>query len=249
THSRGRVRRGRYNSSAITIERGKLDSATFLHYFTHIWSGFPEEKLKSVTYLDPLWFELYSNEKNRSMVLKWIKEKGVLSMKYVFVPIVMWSHWSLLIFCHFGETHLYSKTNGPCMLLLDSLHAIGPTRLEPLIRRLLFDIYKSEERLESKEQLKKMPLLIPKVPQQKKGEECGYYILYFIKRFLESAPENLNVSEGYPHFMKKDWFSVEEVESFCKSLDAFPLVLNDQSDSGPADSCDSVEFIESLCPA
>ncbi|KAL3653289.1 hypothetical protein CASFOL_002970 [Castilleja foliolosa] len=212
----------------------------------NILSAFPEEKLKSVTYLDPLLFELYSKEKNRSMILKWIKEKGVFSKKYVFVPIVMWSHWSLLIFCHFDETHLHSKTNGPCMLLLDSLHAIGPKRLEPLIRRLLFDIYKSEERLESKEQLKKMPLLIPKVPQQKKGEECGFYILYFTKLFLESAPENINVSEGYPQFMKKDWFTVEEVESFCKSLDAFPLVSHDHGDLGPADSNDSVELIESL---
>lgn len=36
--------------------------------------------------------------------------------------------------CHLGED-LNSKTTTPCMLLLDSLHGAGPTRLEPDIRK------------------------------------------------------------------------------------------------------------------
>ncbi|KAL0389254.1 UNVERIFIED_CONTAM: Ubiquitin-like-specific protease 2 [Sesamum calycinum] len=242
-HFRGQARRGRNGSNTTTDERGKLDSATFLHYFMHIWSAFPEEKVKSVAYFDPLWFDLYANEKNRVMVLNWIKEKDIFSKKYILVPIVMWSHWSLLIFCHLSESR-HSKIASPCMLLLDSLHAIGPTRLEPLIRRLLFDIHVSEEKLESKEQLKKMPLLIPKVPQQRKGEECGFYVLYYINLFLESAPENFDVSEGYPYFMKKDWFTADAVESFCKRLDSFPVTSSDHEDSASVDSSNSVELIE-----
>ncbi|CAA0805921.1 Cysteine proteinases superfamily protein [Striga hermonthica] len=178
------------------------------------------------------------------MVLNYIKKKGVFSKKYVFVPIVVWSHWSLLIFCNLGETLVRSKVNAPCMLLLDSLHAIGPTRLEPLIRRLLFDMYTSEKRLETEKQLKKMPLLIPKVPQQKKGDECGFYVLYFIKLFLERSPENFGTSEGYPYFMKKDWFNVEDIESFCKSLDAFPPAESKPDDSASSDSSDCVQLIE-----
>ncbi|KAG8388909.1 hypothetical protein BUALT_Bualt02G0174300 [Buddleja alternifolia] len=246
THLRGKARKGQNNSNAIIEERGKLDSATFLHYLMHIWSLFPEEKVKSVAYFDPLWFDLYANENNRTMVLKWIKEMDIFSKKYVLVPIVMWSHWSLLIFCNLGES-LHSKTNSPCMLLLDSLHAIGPTRLEVLIRRLLVDVYESEERLENRKQLKKIPLLIPKVPQQNKGEECGFYVLYYISLFLESAPENFNVSEGYPYFMKSDWFSVEGVESFYKRLDTFSVVLSDHDDdSASVDSSDCVELIENF---
>ncbi|XP_011080477.1 ubiquitin-like protease 4 isoform X1 [Sesamum indicum] len=250
-HFRGQARRGQYGSNTTTDERGKLDSATFLHYFMHIWSAFPEEKVKSVAYFDPLWFDLYANENNRVMVLNWIKEKNIFSKKYVLVPIVMWSHWSLLIFCHLGESR-HSRTATPCMLLLDSLHAIGPTRLEPLIRRLLFDIFVSEEKLESKEQLKKIPLLIPKVPQQRKGEECGFYVLYYINLFLESAPQNFDISEGYPYFfplylqMKKDWFTAEGVESFCKRLDSFPVVSSDHDDSASVDSSNSVELIETV---
>ncbi|KAL3828671.1 hypothetical protein ACJIZ3_017473 [Penstemon smallii] len=242
---RGQARRLRNSRDTISsCELGKLDSATFLHYFMHVWSAFPEEKLKSVTYFDPLWFNLYANEKDRAMVLKWVKEKGVFSKKYVLVPIVLWSHWSLLICCNLGES-LQSKTTTPCLLLLDSLRAIGPKRLEPLIRRLLLDLYTIEGRLENKQQLqqlKKTPLLIPPVPQQRKGEECGYYVLYYISLFLESAPENFNLSEGYPYFMKKDWFTDEGVESFYKTLDAFPTALSDHDDSDSSSDC--IELIE-----
>ncbi|GER40699.1 sentrin/sumo-specific protease [Striga asiatica] len=205
-HLRGRARGGHNNSTKISNERGKLNSSTFVRYFTHIWTSFPKEKLEPVTFFDPSWFELYSHEENRGKILNCIKEKGVFSKKYVFVPIVVWSHWSLLIFCNLGETLVRSKVNAPCMLLLDSLHAIGPTRLEPLIRRLLFDMYTSEKRLETEKQLKKMPLLIPK--------------------------------------MKKDWFNVEDIESFSKSLDAFSLAESKPDDSASSDSSDCVQIIE-----
>lgn len=42
--------------------------------------------------------------------------------------------------------------------------------------------------------------------------------------------------------MKKDWFTDEGVEAFCKSLDANPVVLSDHND----DSSDCVELIETL---
>ncbi|KAL8527336.1 hypothetical protein ACS0TY_005268 [Phlomoides rotata] len=241
-HIRGRAKRSKHNSNTITCGRQSLDSTTFLHYFMNLWSAFPQEKVKSVAYFDPLWFNCYDSKNTRVAVLNWIKEKDIFSKKYVVVPIVKWSHWSLLIFCHLGKD-LHSKINGPCMLLLDSLNAIGPTRLEPLIRRFLFDIYKSEDRPVSKQQLKKVPLLIPKVPQQKQGEECGFYVLLYINRFIERAPENFDQFEGYPYFMKRDWFSVEDVDSFCKSLDAFPVPA---SDHDSAASMDSVEIIDDL---
>ncbi|XP_073063244.1 probable ubiquitin-like-specific protease 2A isoform X5 [Primulina eburnea] len=239
---RGQARRARDSSNTGSTERTKLDSATFLHYFMHIWNDFSEEKLKSVAFFDPLWFNLYADERNRSMVLDWIKGIGIFLKKYVLVPIVLWSHWSLLIFCNLGEG-LDSENGTPCLLLLDSLHAIGPKRLEPLIRRLLSDIYKIEGRTETREQLKKMPLLIPKVPQQKKGDECGYVVLCYVSLFVECAPENFSTSNGYPYFMNKDWFTVEGLESFYKRLDSFPPVSNDHDDSASMDSGACVETI------
>lgn len=39
------------------------------------------------------------------------------------------------------------------------------------------------------------------VPQQRNGEECGNFVLYYINLFIESAPENFSISEGYPYFV------------------------------------------------
>jgi len=106
------------------------------------------------------------------------------------------------------------------MLLLDSLQIANPQRLEPEIRKFVLDIYKAEERPEIKKQISRIPLKIPKVPQQRNAEECGNFVLYYINLFIESAPENFSISEGYPYFMKKDWFTPEGLECFCKRFDS-----------------------------
>ncbi|PPD68221.1 hypothetical protein GOBAR_DD34900 [Gossypium barbadense] len=64
-----------------------------------------------------------------------------------------------------------------------------------------------------------VPLLVPKVPQQRNGKGCGNFVLYFINLFVKSAPENFNIDD-YPYFMKNDWFNAEAVEIFCKRLHA-----------------------------
>ncbi|KAG6414002.1 hypothetical protein SASPL_126718 [Salvia splendens] len=190
-HRRGHARQSRSSNCTITTERGK-----------HIWDGLPEAKVESATYFDPLWFEMYANRDRRANVLSWIKEKGILSKKCVFVPIVKWSHWSLLIMYNLGQS-LDSETNAPCLLLLDSLQCRDPKRLEPSIRRLLIDIYESEERTESKKELQKIPLWIPE--------------------------------------MGKDWFTDDQVEYFCKELEALPSVTD--PDPTSYDSSYSIEIV------
>ncbi|KAL0389256.1 UNVERIFIED_CONTAM: putative ubiquitin-like-specific protease 2B [Sesamum calycinum] len=139
------------------------------------------------------------------------------------------SHWFLLIFCHLGES-LESSTRTPCMLLLDSLHTLGPLRLEPLIRRFVLDIYETEDRPECKDMVQNIPLLVPQVPQQRNGEECGIFVLYYTNLFLENAPENFSISEGYPYFMKEDWFTEEELEGFYKRLESLGTESSDSDE-------------------
>nr|GEZ62316.1 probable ubiquitin-like-specific protease 2A isoform X1 [Tanacetum cinerariifolium] len=168
---------------------------------------------------------MYSIGSNKEKVLNWIKKKDIFSRKYVVFPVVQWGHWSVLIFCHFGES-LESKVKTPCILLLDSLEKTDhSTQLEPLIRKFVLDIYGKSKRTEDKRLLRKIPFLVPKVPQQRDGEECGYFVLYYIKLFVESAPECFSISDGYPYFMTKDWFNSEEVDSFCKTLNSRPLAF------------------------
>lgn len=224
THSNGNARLSRRLRGSTTKDRdmGKLGSGKFEIHLENIWRKLSVEKKNEFTYLDSLWFSLYAKELHKAKVLNWIKKKDIFSKKYVFVPIVQWGHWFLLIFCHFGESS-EAKSKRPCMLLLDSMQKANSKQLEPVIRRFVFDIFKTVERPESKELIRKLPLLTPKVPQQTKGEECGFFVLYYISLFLESAPDNSSFSKGFPHFMKEDWFTPEDVECFVKLLDSMTV--------------------------
>lgn len=206
--------------NGLDRKKKKLDTDDFECYLRNLWRSFSEDTMTSCAYLDCLWFQLYLQASYKEKVLTWIKKKNIFSKRYVFVPIVCWRHWSLLILCHFGESS-ESKTRTPCMLLLDSLESANPRRLEPNIRKFILDIYKSEGRPENKKLISKIPLLVPKVPQQRNGEECGKFVLYFINLFVECAPENFSIHEGYPYFMEQNWFNQEGLECFCKRLESF----------------------------
>ncbi|KAH0698897.1 hypothetical protein KY284_013112 [Solanum tuberosum] len=194
-----------------------LGSSKFELYLESIWKLHPEDRRNTFTYLDSLWFSLYSERSHKAKVLNWIAKKKIFSKEYVFVPIVLWGHWSLLIFCHLGES-LQSKERSPCMLLLDSLHMANPERFDPGIRKFVVDLFKAEQRPETKDQIMKIPLMIPKVPQQRNDEDCGNFVLYYINLFLESAPENFSISKGYPYFMTEDWFTPERLERFLQKV-------------------------------
>ncbi|MED6108565.1 hypothetical protein PIB30_025388 [Stylosanthes scabra] len=198
--------------------REKLDSGSFDAYLEKIWWGLSEEKKRRCTYFDSLWFSLYRTDSSKGKVLSWIKKAHIFSKAYVFVPIVCWGHWNLLILCHFGENS-QTNTRSRCMLLLDSLAMANPRRLEPEIRRFVLDIYQTADRPENKKIISRIPLLIPKVPQQRDGNECGNFVLYFINLFINLAPDDFSM-EGYPYFMKKDWFTHEGLDRFCEGLDS-----------------------------
>ncbi|XP_057970425.1 probable ubiquitin-like-specific protease 2A [Malania oleifera] len=215
---RERSRRRIHCRNTISKQNKKLNTNTFDDYLEKMWRSFSEDKRTSFTCLDSLWFHLYLKKAaSRPKVLSWIKKKQIFSKKYVFVPIVCWSHWSLLILCHFGESML-SKTKTPCMLLLDSLEMANPRRLEPIIRKFVLDVYKAEGRPENKGQISQIPFLVPQVPQQRDNKECGSFVLYYIYLFVEGAPEKFSISNGYPYFMKQNWFSLEGLEHFCNEL-------------------------------
>ncbi|XP_012079904.1 probable ubiquitin-like-specific protease 2A isoform X2 [Jatropha curcas] len=203
----------------VIKENKRLNSAEFDCYFQSLWKSFPEDKRTSFTYLDSMWFHLYMKAPFKGKVLTWIKRKQIFLKKYVLVPIVGWGHWSLLIFCHLGESS-ESKARTPCMLLLDSLAVADPRRLEPDIRKFVFDIYRSEGRSENRKLIYQIPLFLPKVPQQRNGEECGKYVLHFINLFVLGAPDDFSI-KNYPYFMNQNWFSLECMERFSEELESF----------------------------
>ncbi|CAN1292397.1 hypothetical protein LINPERPRIM_LOCUS21550 [Linum perenne] len=124
-------------------QKMKLDSAQFDSYFN-------------------LWFSMYMLPAWKDKAVQWIKAREIFTKAYVIVPIVCWGHWNLLILCNLGESLDTETAVRPCMLLLDSLENADPRRIEPSIRKFLLDIYKSEGRAETKQSIRKIPLLVPK---------------------------------------------------------------------------------------
>ncbi|XP_078156528.1 ubiquitin-like-specific protease 1D isoform X2 [Carex rostrata] len=206
-----------FRNTRRSKDNKKLDTDVFESFLEDLWSKISEEKRKSCAYFDSLWFSLYKEDNTK--VLQWIKNKEIFSKNYIFVPMVCWGHWNLLILCHFGEMNRL-RTRRPCMLLLDSLLGLEPKRLEPDIRRFVFDIFESEGRNESRKCISDIPLLVPKVPQQRSGDECGSYVLYFIYRFIESAPDNFT-QEGYPYFLTEEWFTEDDFDNFSLEIESF----------------------------
>ncbi|XP_039117536.1 probable ubiquitin-like-specific protease 2A [Dioscorea cayenensis subsp. rotundata] len=225
----GRSQKLRNSRPSHSNDEKKLDTNMFESYLEDLWNSISEEKRSSYTYLDCLWFSLHKKGLAKENVLKWIKKKQIFSRKYVFIPIVCWRHWSLLIFCNFGEKRP-SNTKRPCMLLLDSLQQADPGKLEPDIRRFVLDIYGAEARKEKEAVISKIPLFIPKVPQQRNGEECGIFVLYFIYLFVQNAPTSFSL-DGYPYFLKEDWFAPDDLESFRKKIHSFECSKNIESDT------------------
>jgi len=195
-----------------------LDTNIIDKYMEQLWKNLPKAKQESCTFLDCLWFSMYLEEALSFNILKWTKAKSIFARQYVFIPIVHWSHWNLLILCHFGED-FGTQARTPCMLLLDSLKETNPNQLEPLIRKFLIEIHKAEGRQDGDKIIAKIPLLVPEVPQQTNGNDCGVFLLHFIDLFSQSAPENFSISNGcYPYFLTKDWFNCDKIGKRRKDI-------------------------------
>ncbi|MQL71202.1 hypothetical protein Taro_003520 [Colocasia esculenta] len=145
-------------------------------------------------------------------------------------------HWNLLILCNLGKS--LNNNYSLCMILLDSLIISEPLKAEPTIRRFVKDLYHTQGNLASSRSIGSILLLLSKVPQQRDGEECGVFTLYYIYLFLKSAPATFSFM-SYPYFMTTTWFSYSEIDAFEHKIRTFTdLSLNDS----PVMPCESEEL-------
>ncbi|MQL95433.1 hypothetical protein Taro_028098, partial [Colocasia esculenta] len=117
------------------------------------------------------------------------------------------NHWQLIVICNKGDNDM------PFLMLLDSLHMEEPTRIENELKNFLKIAYEGKEMRAVADELKVIDLHVPKVPQQKESTKCGFMVLYFIFRFILTAPATFGTND-YPSFLTADWFSREEYEKF-----------------------------------
>ncbi|XP_050206247.1 ubiquitin-like-specific protease 1D [Mercurialis annua] len=146
---------------------------------------------------------------------RWWKGVNIFQKAYVLIPIHEDLHWSLVIICIPDE----KDESGPIILHLDSLRFHSSETVFEDITSYL----REEWRYMRKEV---SPLDVPiakrvweylprrietrktQVPQQKNDYDCGLFVLFFMERFIEEAPERLKKKDLA--MFGKQWFRHEE---------------------------------------
>ncbi|KAF8075500.1 hypothetical protein N665_1090s0016 [Sinapis alba] len=161
------------------------------------------------------------NDKDASFVRlrRWWKGIDLFRKAYIFIPIHEDVHWSLIIVCIPDK----EDESGLTILHLDSLGLHPKRSIVENVKRFLKDEwnflnqdddYSSNPPI-SEKLWRNLPRRISeadiKVPQQKNDFDCGPFVLFFIKRFIEEAPQRLK-RKDLGMFDKK-WFRPDEASA------------------------------------
>ncbi|KAF8109999.1 hypothetical protein N665_0088s0017 [Sinapis alba] len=149
---------------------------------------------------------------------RWWKGFDLFRKSYIFIPIHEDLHWSLVIICIPDK----EDESGLTILHLDSL-GLHPTRLIfSNVKRFLIEEWSY---LNQDASLPDLPISekiwsdLPhrineaevKVPHQMNDFDCGLFVLFFIQRFIEDAPQRLKLQDlGMIH---KKWFKPNEASA------------------------------------
>ncbi|WOL12502.1 hypothetical protein Cni_G21269 [Canna indica] len=182
---------------------------------------------------------------------RWWKGVNIFQKSYIFIPVHGEMHWSLVIIC----IPVKEDESGPIVLHLDSLGIHDSYLIFSVIDRYLKEEwnYLNQNSAQpdlpiSEKMWRHLSRRIEKkkimVPQQKNAYDCGLFVLYFMKRFIEEAPERLR-RKDLSMFGSK-WFQPEDASGLRKQirdllLELIPSAnhLNNKAES--ACSCDSSE--------
>ncbi|KAK1326120.1 Ubiquitin-like-specific protease 1D [Acorus calamus] len=155
---------------------------------------------------------------------RWWKGVNIFQKAYIFLPIHRDLHWSLAIICIPAK----EDESGPIVLHLDSLGLHTSKFIFDNIEGYLKQEW--EFLMENDNALPDLPMSdriwrnLPRrierriitVPQQKNDYDCGLFVLYFIERFIEMAPERVR-KKDLDMFGKK-WFHPEEASALRRKL-------------------------------
>lgn len=155
---------------------------------------------------------------------RWWKGVNIFEKAYILIPIHDDLHWSLVIICFPDK----KDESGPIILHLDSLGFHCSSTVFSNIKSYL----KEEWRYMNQEVPIDFPIpdriwkhldrriedKIIAVPQQKNDYDCGLFVLFFMERFIQEAPERLK-KRDLAMFGKK-WFRPEEASDLRKKIRA-----------------------------
>ncbi|CAJ1940095.1 unnamed protein product [Sphenostylis stenocarpa] len=149
-------------------------------------------------------------------------------------------HWSLIIICIPDK----EDESGPIILHLDSLGLHSSRSVFDNIKSYLIEEknYMDRENVSSDVSIadriwkclpRRIESQIIAVPQQKNEYDCGLFVLYFIERFMEEAPERLK-RKDLAMFGKR-WFRPEEASNLRLKI---RKLLLEKLQNSIQDNCD-----------
>ncbi|KAK1369166.1 hypothetical protein POM88_035258 [Heracleum sosnowskyi] len=200
-------------------EIGKLNDPQAMYYMRRLWSVLPEKIRGCCVYIDPAWmFKFRTQLSERNGVIEWFGRFDIFLKKYIFFPLCISNHWTLVVLCNPGG-NIKIKKERPSMILLDSLEGLFKNEVEVTMSSLLHMLY--EGRFSSTNDFAKIKLVIPKVPTQTDDTTCGFYVLFYMTLFLKEFPDIFDSTDGYPACLSRDWFTLEEFDSHSSLKDIF----------------------------
>ncbi|CAO2828816.1 unnamed protein product [Amaranthus hypochondriacus] len=146
---------------------------------------------------------------------RWWKGVNIFQKAYIFLPINEDKHWSLVIICIPDK----DGESGLTVLHLDSLGLHCSASIFDNIKSLLVNEWKilNEDvgavNVPIPERIwenlpRKMDQRIITVPRQTNDYDCGLFVLYYMERFIEEAPERLTRQDL--SMFGRHWFKPQE---------------------------------------
>ncbi|TKY58634.1 Ubiquitin-specific protease 1D [Spatholobus suberectus] len=172
---------------------------------------------------------------------RWWKGVNIFQKAYVLIPIHEDLHWSLIIICIPDK----EDESGPIILHLDSLGLHSSKSVFDNIKSYLIEEknYMDREGVSSDVLIadriwkclpRRIESQIIAVPQQKNEYDCGLFVLYFIERFMEEAPERLRRNDLA--MFGKRWFKPEEASNLRVKI---RKLLVEKLQNSISDNCNS----------
>ncbi|KAK2408111.1 Ulp1 peptidase [Trifolium repens] len=186
---------------------------------------------------------------------RWWKGVNIFQKAYVLIPVHQDLHWSLIIICIPDK----EDESGPIILHLDSLGLHSSKSVFDNIRSYLIEErnYLNRECASSDVPIadkiwrslsRRIETQVIPVPQQKNEYDCGLFVLYFIQRFMEEAPERLK-KKDLAMFSKR-WFKPEEASNLRAKIhnllvaELHNSIKPDAITSSPSSAVSATECLE-----
>jgi Ulp1 family protease len=112
-----------------------------------------------------------------------------LKKQYVFLPIDVDDHWSLVIICRPGGNDPQTGMLN-CLLHLDSLEVTHKSEVFfAIICNILKEVWRIQLGGDFREEDFQLPTKRVAILRQENYSDCGVFVLYSIQKFLDMAPK------------------------------------------------------------